>query len=68
MGAGEMAQCLGAPAALPEDMGSISSTYLDVYNCKCQFSSSRKSDTDTNTGKTPTNVHKIEINMLLKIE
>jgi hypothetical protein len=32
-GAGEMAQWLRAPAALPEDPGSIPSTHKAAYNC-----------------------------------
>jgi hypothetical protein len=46
-GTGEMAQWLGALAALPKDPGSISSTHTATYNV-CN-SSSRESDALTQT-------------------
>jgi hypothetical protein len=59
-----MAQQLQAPAALPEDVGSICITYMAAHNCN---SSCRGSGTLTeiHAGKTPMHM-KINI-FLLKI-
>jgi hypothetical protein len=57
VGAGEMAQWIGAPAALPEDPGSIPNT---TWELKLSSSNSRTSGTfpKTQEGKTPGHIKK----------